>query len=125
MKLNAPTAGKSIIALQRIALGFPGTEEGTSCGKRAFKARKKAFLFVGSEESSYNIMLKLHESLPEATRLQAKSPQNYAVGGHGWVKATFKNPEALPSPLFDRWIKESYRLLVPAATFDPRIRRQF
>jgi len=113
--MNARTlpARKPIAALRRIALRLPETLEGMTCGKQAFKARNKAFLFVGSEETTYNIMVKLRDALPEAASLQAKSPEKYAVGGHGWVKATFSHSAPLPVGRFERWIEESYRLLVP------------
>jgi hypothetical protein len=99
-------------ALRRAALQYPEAEEGTSCNKSAFRARNKAFLFLGVEERSYNVMVKLRESLAEASRLETKEPGRYAVGGGGWVKATFGRDESPPPGLLEGWIGESYRLLV-------------
>jgi hypothetical protein len=103
---------KPMQALRKIALQYPEAEEGTSCNKAAFKARNKAFLFVGMDQTSYNVMLKLRESLPEAARLAAKEPNHYGVGGMDWVKATFSHNESPPAGLMEKWIDESYRLLV-------------
>ena len=100
-------------SLREIALRYPEVEEGTSCGKRAFRARDKAFLFVGVDAGSWNAMFKLGASLPEAARLAKKKPGRYAVGGHGWVKATFGADDSPPAGLLERWIDESFRLLAP------------
>lgn len=100
-------------ALRRVALRYPETQEAMVCTRTAFKARNKAFLFIGSDDSSYNAMVKLRNSLAEAAKLAAKAPNHYAVGGHGWVTATFNHDESPPSGLLERWIDESYRLLVP------------
>jgi len=98
-------------SLRRVALRYPEAEEGTSCNKAAFKARDKAFLFLGTDDGSYNVMLKLGESLPEAAKLQSREPGRYAVGANGWVKATFAHDESPPPGLLENWIGESYRLL--------------
>jgi hypothetical protein len=100
-------------ALRRIAMRFPETQEGVVCQKAAFKAGNKAFFFMGMDDTSYNTMVKLRESLPEATKLAAKDPERYGVGAHGWVSATFAHSESPAGGLFERWIEESYRLLVP------------
>ena len=102
---------KPMQELRKIALQYPEAEEGTSCNKAAFKARNKAFLFVGMDDTSYNVMLKLHESLAEAKKLAAKEPDHYGVGGMDWVKATFSHHESSPAGLMEKWIDESYRLL--------------
>jgi hypothetical protein len=111
MTREKKTESKPAQALRRIALQYPEAEEGTTCGKAAFKARNKAFLFVGMDDTSYNVMLKLRESLPEAAKLAARHPDRYGVGGVGWIKATFSHNESPPPGLFERWIDESYRLL--------------
>jgi YjbR protein len=103
---------KPMRALRRAALRYPEAEEGTSCNKSAFRARNKAFLFLGVDEGSYNVMVKLRDSLAEASRLEKKKPRSYTVGGGGWVKATFGRDESPPPGLLERWIGESYRLLV-------------
>jgi predicted DNA-binding protein (MmcQ/YjbR family) len=100
-------------ALRRAALRYPDTHEGISCEgtsleKRTVKAHKKAFVFLGEAD----LMVKLRESLPEAKRLAAKQPERYRAGAHGWVKATFAEDELAPMALLERWIDESYRVVV-------------
>jgi hypothetical protein len=101
--------------LRKAALSFPEVEEGISCDKAAFKARGKAFLFVGRGPESYNVMLKLGESLPEAAALAAKEPDCCKVGGTHWVTVTLPIGRSPPAGLLERWITESYRLLAPKA----------
>ena len=100
-------------ALRKVAMRYPEVQETVVCTKAAFKARNKAFLFIGTDDTCYNTMLKLRESLPEAAKLAAKEPKSYGVGGHGWVSATFNHDDSPPPGLLERWIDESYRLLVP------------
>jgi hypothetical protein len=100
-------------ALRRIALAYPDTQEGTSCTKRAFKVRNKSFLFVGSNDRGYNVMVKLGGSLPEAAALAETQPTQYKLGLHGWTTVTFRHDQSPPAGLLERWIDESYRLLAP------------
>ena len=104
---------KQVATLKSIALALPQTEEGTSCNKTAFKAGNKNFLFVGEEDGIWDAKLKLDESLSEASALAEKSPDNYGVGGTGWVTLEFPGSKGPPKKLLERWVKESYRLLVP------------
>jgi hypothetical protein len=113
MTRPAHTESEPMQALRRIALRYPDAQEGVVCTRVAFKARSQAFVFMGRDDNSYNVMLKLRDSLTEAAKLAAKAPNRYAVGGHGWVTATFRHDEFPPSGLLARWIDESYRLLVP------------
>ena len=98
-------------ALQEIALRLPQAEVGVACAgtaqeKRTVKARGKAFLFLGPADA----MLKLGPSLPEASERAAREPGRYKVGAHGWVTVT-TDGEA-PLDLLERWIEESYRVVV-------------
>ena len=100
-------------ALRRAALRHPDTHEGVSCEgtsleKRTVKTHRKAFVFLGVGD----MMVKLRESLPEARRLAKKEPERYRAGAHGWVKASFAEDEVPPMRLLERWIDESYRLVV-------------
>jgi hypothetical protein len=104
---------KHVQRLRAIALNYPEVEEGTSCNKLAFKARNKAFLFVGMDDTSYNLMLKLSASLPDAVDLQANMPDRFSVGVHGWVTMKFGHDESPPPDLMEKWIDESFRLLAP------------
>lgn len=100
-------------ALRRLALAYPETQEGVVCKRIAFKARDKAFLFMGMDSECYDAMVKLRESLAEADRLAAETPDRFKVGGHGWVTVTFPHGQYPPPGLLERWIDESYRLLAP------------
>ncbi|MCI0637696.1 MAG: MmcQ/YjbR family DNA-binding protein [Gemmataceae bacterium] len=101
-------------ALRKIALAYPEAEEGIACKGTAlecatFKARNKTFLFLGAAD----LRVKLSESLSEAVKLQAKEPNRYKVGAHGWVAVVFGSDKSTPIDVLERWIDESYRLLVP------------
>lgn len=104
---------KSMADVRKIAMQLPETQEGTSCNKSAFKAGKKSFLFLGGDDDSYNLMVKLDESLPEAAKLAAKQPDNYKAGLHGWTSLVFSHGAGPPKGVLERWIEESYRLLAP------------
>ena len=106
------TESKPMHALRRVALQYPEAQEGVVCTKRAFKARNKAFLFMGMDDRCYDAMLKLRESLAEAAKLATKEPDCYTIGAHGWVTATFSHGQSPPPGLLEGWIDESYRLLV-------------
>lgn len=100
-------------ALRTLALRFPETTEGASCTKVAFKARNKSFLFVEQKDESWNAMLRLSESLPEAEELAAGSPENYFVGKHGWTTLRFENGAGPDQRMLKRWVTESFCLLAP------------
>ena len=100
--------------LQNIALRYPEAQHGIACQGTAvecssFKARDKAFLFVGGTGPSYTVRLKLRELQAEATKLAAKEPARYNIGAHGWAKVTFSVQDPPPPDLMERWIDESYR----------------
>ena len=91
---------------------YPELEAVPSCNKTAFKARKKSFLFLGEDENSYNIMVKLGDSRAEAEELAAKNPDRISVGPH-WTTAEFDNNAKLARELVERWVEESFRLVAP------------
>ncbi len=97
--------------VRKIALQLPEAEEGTSCNKSAFQARKKSFCFMGQKDDSYNVMVKLVDSLPEAEKLKADSPERFKVGLRGWTTLIFPHSESPPSGLLEKWVVESYRAL--------------
>jgi hypothetical protein len=123
-----PAKPVTMQAVRKLALRHPETEEGIACEgtpveRRTVKARKKAFLFLGASDA----MLKLRDSLPEATRLARKDPAAYRVGANGWVKALFGTPGGATLELLSRWIDESYQLVVspaPAGTLAKVARRR-
>ena len=92
--------------IRRTALALPETVEGSSCVNRAFTAGRKNFLFLGEKDDSWNVRLKLKDSLPAAEAL------GYDGGKIGWIKMEFAPGETAPAETA-AWIRESYRLIVP------------
>ena len=110
-----------VVGWRSLALAYPEVDEGDSCVKRAFRVRKKGFLYLGEKAGSYNAMVKLAASLDEARELAAAAPDHYAVGSSGWVTIKLPNDSAPPPGAMDRWIEESFRLQAPGtllAAFD-------
>ena len=99
-------------ALRDRALEFPGVAEGDSCVKRAFKARTKGFLYLGEKEMTYNVMLKVGDSVDAATSFCAEQPEQRSIGKTNWVTLHFDSADEPPCFL-NEWIEESYRLLAP------------
>ncbi|MBT3220870.1 MAG: MmcQ/YjbR family DNA-binding protein [Proteobacteria bacterium] len=95
--------------LRSVALDLPETSEGTSCVNRAFKVRKKNFLFIGEKPGWLRVMLKLTESLDEARAMDDRVD----VGKTGWVTLRFEPTNAIDEELLFRWILESFRALAP------------
>ena len=112
MKKQTASESKPMRAIRRIAMQYPEVEEGTSCYKSAFKARKKSFLFMGMNDETFNVMVKLVASLDEAERLEAESPDSFKVGAHGWTTVILPHTESPPAELMERWTDDSYRSLV-------------
>jgi len=96
--------------LRERALALPETSEGTSCVNRAFKVRKKNFLFLGEKDDSVRVMVKLADSLEQA---RAMNDRRVDVGNIGWVTVNFAPDDALDADLLSAWILESFRTLAP------------
>ncbi len=96
--------------LRQHALTLPETSEGTSCVNRAFKARKKNFVFVGEPKGQIRVMLKLGPSLEQAAAL---NDPRIGVGKTGWVTILFGPDEPVELAQLQAWIVESYRTLAP------------
>ena len=111
--LTISKPNKHVAALRKIALSFPETVEGSSCNKLSYKAGKKAFLYLGEDDESYNLMVKLPDSYAEAEQRAKKDSEIYHPGSSGWVKCVFPASKAPPKGLLERWIEESFRALVP------------
>ena len=99
--------------IRETATSMPEVEVGAVCDKVAFKAGKKNFLFLGSDGESYDVKLKLKDSLAEANDLSAGQAGTISVGPSGWVELEFPKHKSLPKAVLKRWIEESFRLLVP------------
>ena len=94
-----------------VALRLPEAEEGSSCNKVAYKARKKAFLYLGEKDGSWNIMLKLTESANDVDDVAAVA-EDLSVNDKGWLSASFSGEQMVPKKVLG-WVEESYRALVP------------
>ncbi|MCI0376268.1 MAG: MmcQ/YjbR family DNA-binding protein [Gemmataceae bacterium] len=99
--------------LRKFALQYPEAVEaiackGTALECSAFQARAKTFLFL----SDADLRVKLLASLAEAAELATEEPDRYHVGAHGWVKVTLRSDQSPPQGILERWIDESYRLVV-------------
>jgi len=99
-------------SLRRAAMKLTDIEEGIACAgtsleKRTLKVRGMAFLFLGPSD----FMLKLGESLAEASALAESHPGSIKAGAGGWVTVKF-GPDLpkLPAKLLERWVRESYHL---------------
>lgn len=98
--------------LRAVAMALPDTSEGTSCVNRAFRVRKKNFLFIGEKDGEVRLMLKLAGSLAGA---EAMADTRVVVGKHGWLTLRFTPAEPLDAALLEAWVHESYRALAPKA----------
>ncbi len=97
-------------ALRAAALALPETSEGTACVNRAFRVRKKNFLFVGEKSGEVKVMLKLGDSQKAASGM---NDPRVAVGKAGWVTLRMPPDAPLPEDLLSAWVVESYRTLAP------------
>jgi predicted DNA-binding protein (MmcQ/YjbR family) len=91
-------------------MGLPETSEGTSCENRAFRARKKNFMFVGEKGDHVRLMVRLGPSADKAAGL---ADPRVEVGKHGWVTINCAATDAPDIDLLLQWVIESYRLLAP------------
>lgn len=97
-------------SLRAIALGYPETSEGTSCVNRAFKVRRKNFLFVGEKDGEVRVMVKLTSA---AAKAAADAHPRVELGRIGWATARFRPEEPLDEGVLAGWIDESYRAMAP------------
>lgn len=111
--MSDPHDNPTLEAWRTAALKCPETVETPSCSNVAFKARKKAFFFMGAKDEGYLCRLKLGDSLDEAAKLAKAEPERYEVGLHGWMAIRFPHDETPPEGLLERWMDESFRLLAP------------
>lgn len=98
--------------LRDFALGFPEAYEEFPWGHSAIKVKKKAFLFMGTDENGrFSISVKLPHSRDMAVDLPFTEPTGYGLGKSGWVTAYLTDQKALD--LIKAWIEESYRAIAP------------
>jgi hypothetical protein len=101
-------------SLHQFALSLPDVEEGISCKGTSLESptatvNGKAFLFLGTKQ----IRFKLGESLKDADKASAKSPDAITVGANGWVTIAATSLDVVPPNVLKKWIEESYRLMAP------------
>ena len=102
-------AAKYEMILRDIALEFPEAYEDRPWGSRAFKARKKTFVFLHADPDGLHLSMKLPASKHEALLLPFTEPTHYGMGKHGWVTSHFAVDEIPPVPILTGWFEESYR----------------
>lgn len=96
------------------AAAFPEVDSGTSCNQSSFKAKKRAFLYIGpgAKGVGFKAMFKLDGSMPQAEELSSEHPKRFEVGVGGWVTTRFTAEEPLPDSIWEAWLDESYALAV-------------
>lgn len=105
-------------ALRKLALAFPEAKEEFPWGERAFKVKKKVFVFLGSDGDSVSMSVKLPESHEMALEFPFASSTGYGLGRSGWVTVTFGPDDEAPLFLLEGWIAESYRAIAPRKLSD-------
>lgn len=100
--------------LRALAMSFPETHEDFPWGHRAWKVKKKAFVFCGpTEDGGFSMSVKLTASHRAALKLKFVIPTRYNLGKSGWITATFKKGEKPPVPVLSDWVRESYCAVAP------------
>ena len=102
-------------ALRAHALSYPESHEDHPWGDIAIKvAKKKVFLFMGSDGTTWGISATLPQSSAIALTLPFAEPTGYGLGKSGWVSARFRADDDVPIEMLESWIDESYRAVAPA-----------
>lgn len=119
------TAGKNdpTEPIRLRASRYPEVDEGTACTQSSFKVGKRSFLFIGMQGGRYKAMFKLQKSMPEAARLAGKEPGCYEVGKGGWVVARFTAEKPIPKKLWQKWLDESYAIILATGAGKKPIRK--
>jgi len=104
---------KAADAIRRFCLAYPHAHEDMPWGHSAFKVKGKTFVFMGAGDAGLSVSVKLNVSHVEALDLPFCSPTHYGLGKHGWVSAGFDPKDAVPLPLLEAWIDESFRAVAP------------
>ena len=108
MKKTAPDE-----ALASFALCYPESVEEHPWGERAFKVRRKVFLFLSRHDGRLSLSVKLPVSHREALLLPFSEPTGYGLGKHKWVTARFDDDATPPLGVLRQWIDESFRAVAP------------
>jgi len=97
-------------AMKLKASEYPGVAEGTACAQSSFKRGKKSFFFAGEQGGRHKAMFKLKNSIPEAQKMAAASPDDFQAGKPPWVTTRFTAEKPPPDDVWQRWMDESYEL---------------
>ena len=113
-----PTKPKRDVArveakLVKLAMSYPGAVEENPWGHRAFKVRKKTFMFLAASGDGLSFSLKLPESGALALELPFCEPTGYGLGKSGWVSGKFTKGKDVPVDMIAEWLDESYRAIAP------------
>lgn len=113
------------VALAQVALALPEVVEEHPWGHRAFKVKKKTFLFLSRDDGGLSLSVKLPHSGGVALTLPFAEPTAYGLGKAGWVSASFTRAGTVPQAMLAAWVLESYRALAPKKLSDtlPRLTR--
>jgi predicted DNA-binding protein (MmcQ/YjbR family) len=109
-----PDILKAEAAIAKLALAYPDVQEENPWGHRAFKVRKKTFLFLGADAAGVAFSVKLPHSGLAALSLDYTEPTHYGLGKSGWVTARFTRGRDVPLPLVAEWLEESFEAIAPA-----------
>ncbi|HWP04932.1 MAG TPA: MmcQ/YjbR family DNA-binding protein [Polyangiaceae bacterium] len=109
-----PDALKAEAAIAKLALAYPDVIEENPWGHRAFKVKKKTFLFLGADGEGVSLSVKLPHSGVAALSLEYTEPTHYGLGKSGWVTARFTRGSDVPLPVVAEWLKESFEAIAPA-----------
>ncbi len=99
------------------ALSLPETHEDFPWGHPAIKVRKKAFVFLSSDQDiaqRFGMSVKLPESSELALALPFTARTGYGLGKSGWVSVELGPADDLPpAEILLEWVEESYRAIAP------------
>jgi hypothetical protein len=103
--VTARKRGVTVAQLRKLALSFPGTEEGTSYGTLAFRVRKKLWLRL--QENDVTLVVK--STWEERDTLMESDPKTFFITDHyenyEWVLVDLKriSRDALEDVLEGSW----------------------
>ena len=100
-------------AVRTFALSFPESYEDFPWGDRAMKVNKKMFVCMGCSAAALTFSVKAPRSAREVLLQPGFEPTGYGLGKSGWVSGRFEDGDAIPMPLIERLIEESYRAVAP------------
>jgi predicted DNA-binding protein (MmcQ/YjbR family) len=100
-------------AIASAAASHPEVVEEGPWGHRAFKVRRKTFLFLVADAEGLSFSVKLPSSAKAALRLGFTAPTEYGLGKAGWVTARFAPDDPIPLATVREWLDESFRAIAP------------